>query len=78
MATCYRCGAPNATYRREVYIGHSNRIYFGRRISSSRSSSYGIRSVCQNCATEIDKQSSTMTIIIVCVVIVIILYLISK
>jgi hypothetical protein len=53
MAECYNCGAnvpKGQGYRREVYTGHSSRMYFGRRVSSSRGNSYGVRTICSSCA----------------------------
>ena len=59
MAECYECGAgvPSGHgYRREVYTGHSTRIYHGRRVSGSTGSKYGIRTLCASCAIELDKR----------------------
>jgi hypothetical protein len=58
MQHCYICGAsiPGGGYRRVVETGSSRRTYYGRRISWSRSRSEGLRTVCQSCAQQIDKQ----------------------
>jgi hypothetical protein len=53
MPECYSCGASIARgqgYRREVYTGHSSRVYYGRRFSGSSGNSYGMRTVCGECA----------------------------
>jgi hypothetical protein len=55
MADCYNCGASIARgqgYRREVYTGHSSRFYYGRRLSASSGSSYGMRTICGECAQQ--------------------------
>jgi hypothetical protein len=58
MQHCYICGTsiPGDGYRRVVKTGSSGRTYYGRRISFSRSRSEGLRTVCQNCAEQIDRQ----------------------
>ena len=55
MATCYRCGASNANYRRNTITGHSINSWSSGRFPGSRTY-YGIRSVCQDCAKSIDKK----------------------
>jgi uncharacterized protein YgiM (DUF1202 family) len=55
MATCYRCGAPNANYRRTTYTGFSTGSWWSNRSYGSGSRTYyGVRSVCQDCARRID------------------------
>ena len=55
MATCYRCGAPNANNRRETYTGHSKGNWWSSRSSGGSSRTYfGVRSVCDDCAKSID------------------------
>lgn len=55
MATCYRCGASNANYRRNTFTGSSNSSWSSRRSFGSGSRTYyGVRSVCYNCAKSID------------------------
>jgi hypothetical protein len=59
MAECYRCGGfvPRGQgYRREVYTGHSNRLYFGRRVSGSTGNRYGVRTICASCASDLDRR----------------------
>jgi hypothetical protein len=61
MAECYRCGdavSRGQGYRREVYTGHSSRIYWGRRVSASSGSRFGVRTVCSRCAGNIDQRKS--------------------
>src|ERR1700687_2206154 len=61
MAECYNCGTAvprGQGYRREVYTGHSSRIYWGRRVSGSGGSRFGVRTVCGRCAGNIDKRKS--------------------
>ena len=57
MANCYICGASEACYRREVYTGRSSGWGFGKRITSSVRSYYGVRSVCAECAKGIDSRN---------------------
>lgn len=54
MASCYLCGSSYAEYRREVYTGQSKRVNYGRTVTFGRSSHYGSRLVCRNCAKDID------------------------
>lgn len=55
MANCYLCGNGNANYRRTVSTGTSYGIYSGRRSTSSSTRVYfGLRSVCEDCASKID------------------------
>jgi hypothetical protein len=65
MADCYRCGTfiPRGQgYRREVYTGHSNRIYFGRRISGSTGNRYGVRTICATCAVNFDRSKRNVAL----------------
>lgn len=56
MATCYICGKSHAEYRRTVNTGTSNRAGVTSRGRSSYSTTvhYGMRTVCANCALNID------------------------
>jgi hypothetical protein len=58
MQHCYVCGAsiPGDGFRRVVKTGSGARTYYGRRISWSRSRSEGLRTVCQSCAQQIDRE----------------------
>lgn len=56
MVSCYRCGAPNANYRRTTYIGTSRNRWLSRHSYGLGSRTYyGVRSVCENCARTIDR-----------------------
>ncbi len=54
MASCYICNASYANQRREIYTGQSRRINFGKRITFGKSNHYGMRTVCNSCAKEMD------------------------
>ena len=54
MASCFICGNSSANYRREVYLGQSKRVNYGRRITFGNSRHYGLRSVCKGCAKNVD------------------------
>jgi hypothetical protein len=55
MASCYLCGDRNADYRRNVNTGSSYGTYYGKRSTSSSTRVYfGIRSVCEDCASRVD------------------------
>jgi Bacterial SH3 domain len=57
MANCYRCGAPNANYRRNTFTGESKTSWTSKSSYGSGSRTYyGMRSVCEDCANEIDHQ----------------------
>ena len=56
MATCHKCGAPNANYRRTTYTGYSTGSWLGKNsYGSSSRRYYGVRSVCEDCANSIDR-----------------------
>lgn len=56
MSSCYLCGNPGADFRRSVVTGRSRTIYYGKRSNSMSSSTHtGLRSVCENCAFNVDK-----------------------
>jgi hypothetical protein len=63
MAHCYRCGAympPEAPhYRREVHIGTSiGSFFYGRRIGMSGFNRSGVRTVCADCAKDVDRSNT--------------------
>jgi hypothetical protein len=75
MADCYNCGASIAAghgYRREVYTGHSRRFYYGRRFSASSGSSYGMRTICGECAQRMADGKSRNAIVGLVVILLII------
>jgi len=56
MASCYHCGRGGASYRRNVSTGTSNTVYYGKkRTTYSTRNTSGLRSLCENCAFNIDK-----------------------
>jgi len=74
MATCYRCGAPNANNRRETYTGHSKNNWWNSRSSgSSRRTYYGVRSVCDDCAKSIDTRKTIKLIFSIVGIIILVL-----
>jgi uncharacterized protein YgiM (DUF1202 family) len=78
MATCYRCGASGANYRRTTYTGFSTGSWSSKRsYGSSSRTYYGVRSVCQNCAKSIDTWNR-IKLIFWAVVIIIAFYYISN
>lgn len=56
MINCYVCGAAirRNGARREVYLGRFGGVRLGRSLSVTSGKRYGIRTVCDNCAMEID------------------------
>lgn len=58
MATCYQCGRKienGEGQRREVYTGHSDWFGFsGKRLRGGDSNRYGMRLICNECATPTD------------------------
>lgn len=60
MPNCSRCGKfinVNEVYKREIYSGKTNKIYYGKRISFGNNFRYSIKSVCQGCAMDIDREN---------------------
>lgn len=56
MATCYLCGRAGADFRRTVETGRSHGYYYGKRSTSYSTRTYtGLRTVCEDCAFDIDK-----------------------
>ena len=75
MATCYRCGAPNANYRRTTYTGFSTGSWWSKRSYGSGSRTYyGVRSVCQDCAKAIDTWNTIKLIFLIAVIIIAFFY----
>jgi hypothetical protein len=69
-------------YKRQVYSGKSNSISYGRRLNFGSRSYYSVKSVCAECATTLDEQSSTQSktfiTIIFIVAIAILLFVLFK
>lgn len=58
MGSCYVCGAyvaPNEGYRRKVNTGDSFGLSFGKRITPSTRTYYGVRTLCAYCAKKHDE-----------------------
>ena len=76
MAECYNCGAnvpKGQGYRREVYTGHTTRMYYGRRVSGSSGRRYGIHTLCQSCAVGFDKRRTNRRLLTAGIVLALIL-----
>lgn len=85
MPNCSNCGKyikPTEVYRREMYVGKSKRVYYGKRITFSNSNYYRKQNVCANCAKAIDEaneRSATRTKnFLLILVIIIALYFLLK
>ncbi len=73
MATCYVCGASDAHNRRETYTGYSSGNWFSKRSSGHSSRTYyGVRTVCDNCAKQIDDWNTFKVVAIIAVVVILI------
>ena len=71
MATCYRCGASNANYRRTTNTGFSNGNWSSKNsYGSSSRTYYGTRSVCADCAKIIDTWNIIKIVLAVIIIIV--------
>ena len=59
MRHCYLCdsGIAGSGHRRNVGTGRSNRVSFGRRVSTSTTRRSGLRTVCAGCAAQLDAQA---------------------
>ena len=75
MATCYRCGAPNADYRRNTFVGSSTGNWWSKRsYGSSSRTYYGLKSVCGRCAKSIDSWNTIKLFFWIVAIIVTIYY----
>lgn len=75
MATCYKCGAPHANYRRTTYTGFSTGSWWSKSSYGSGSRTYhGVRSVCEDCARSIDRWSRVKTIFWIAVIALAVFY----
>lgn len=81
MANCFSCGrhiGRNETqYKREMYSGRTNKIWYGKRISIGNALHYSYKTVCGDCATRIDQQrkGNAQTLFIVAAVVTILVLL---
>lgn len=86
MPYCNSCGRNISTnervYKREMYSGTSHRTNYGKRISFGTSRYYSMKTVCENCAMQIDeynaRKNRTFIIIIMVIAILITLYFLLK
>lgn len=81
MPNCSNCGIyiqPTEVYKREIYVGTTNRVNYGKRVSFGNSKHYRIQSVCGGCANMIDKSNEArkrnLTILILIIAIAIFIY----
>ncbi len=59
MASCYHCGRTGADYRRTVETGFSRSNWVSKRsYGSGSSTSYSLRSLCENCAYNLDRSKA--------------------
>lgn len=78
---CYLCGrsiSPGGGYRRWVHVSNSQRLYISRRgIGVSGGRGQGLRTVCAQCAANLEEQSNRAGLIILAIIAVvgIVLYL---
>ena len=58
MASCYHCGRSGASYRRDVVTGNSYGMSFSNKGRSSYSTRVysGLRTLCEDCAFNVDKR----------------------
>jgi hypothetical protein len=47
-------------YRRKVLVGESTRIYFSKRGGGSYGQTYALRTLCYNCASELDSRNRSL------------------
>lgn len=62
MANCYFCACNiqnGEGYRRKVLVNESARVYFTKSGGGSYGQSYSLRTLCQNCAAELDKRNKS-------------------
>jgi len=64
MASCYKCGQSGASYRRNVQTGKSSTVYSGKRTSTSTTTHYGTRSLCEGCAYYNDKAAAVLFLLL--------------
>ena len=77
MATCYKCGRGGANYRRIVSTGQSNTVYYGKkRTTYSTRNNSGLRTVCEDCAYNIDRGRLISYIVVLWIVNIVLAYLV--
>jgi hypothetical protein len=85
MSNCSKCGKyipQTEVYRRQIYVGTTQRVNYGKRVSVGSSNHYRLQNVCRECAQAIDEANARSRkicwTIAAIVVIIIVLYFISK
>lgn len=79
MASCYVCGCSGADYRRTVSTGYSVGSWISKRSYGSGSRRYyGLRTVCERCAADIDKSNIIQTVVILVIIAGVLLYFVLK
>jgi hypothetical protein len=85
MPNCSNCGEfiqPNEVYKREIYMGTTNRVNYGKRVTFGNSRHYRKQTVCYSCAKLIDQQNENqgkvLKIVLLTIGILIIAFLILK
>lgn len=79
MANCYLCGQRNADYRRTVNTGSSVGTYYGKRsTSTSTRKYYGLRSLCDKCASEVDLGRAKSRLISAIIITIILLFILFR
>jgi len=85
MPNCQSCGTYIKTtevHRREMHVGTTNRVYYGKRVSFNHSNHFRNQNVCANCAIAIDKnkekRKNRNVIVFLVIAISLVAYLILK
>ncbi|EKT3967370.1 hypothetical protein NTJ12_002458 [Flavobacterium psychrophilum] len=78
MASCYHCGQNGSSHRRNVTTGGSNGTYYGKSVSFSSRTYNGLRTLCANCAYDVDKGNIRSGIIGRYIIICILVFIIFK
>jgi len=85
MPNCSGCGKyiqPTEVFRREMYVGTTRRVHYGKSISFGNSNHYRKQSVCANCAKSIDeaneRRSTRTKVFFLITAIIIVLYFALK
>lgn len=82
MPNCEKCGKfihVNEVFKREIYSGKTNKIYYGKRISLGNNFRYSVKSVCRECTEIIDKGCNIGYYLFVFVIaLIVILFLIGN
>jgi uncharacterized protein (DUF983 family) len=82
MPNCSKCGkhiTQTEVYRRQIYVGTTQRVNYGKRVSVGASNHYRLQNVCYECAQAIDEANAKsekllLTIIIIIAIIAILFF----